>query len=846
MRRSLALLLLAAAPLARAANWPEHPTLHAVRATSPIVIDGDLSDAAWQAAPEFTDFTQHDPDDGKPPSMPTSLRIVYDDKAIYFGAKMTDPGRPTALLVRRDTFVQYDFLSINLDSQHDRLSGNAFTISPANVQVDTILYNDIGEDVTWDGVWESATRIVPDGWVAELRIPFSQLRFPEKPSHVWGINVTRRTVRNNEWVRVVNTPKGQTGFVSHFADLDGLEGIHRERPFELVPYGVARNDRFTRRNEANPFLRTSSGKADGGLDLKYALTSNLTLTGTVNPDFGQVEVDPAVVNLSQFETFYPEKRPFFTEGLNIFAFGDSPAQSHFNFFFPPRLFYSRRIGREPQGMIDADFADAPTSTTILGAAKVTGKAGPWSIGVLDALTDVERGEFALGPTVTRRQVEPMTNYFVTRETKELGGNARVGFMINSVDRRLPSELSGLREHALSGGVDGYAALPSPDWIFEWFAAGSRVSGSEEAIAATQESPSRYYQRPDAEHVHLDPTRTSLAGWAGKAMISKQTGDWRPNVEVQAYSPGFETNDAGFMQRTDFITGHAIMQYVNQRPSERFRERNVWFGVWESGNFDGDVLERGVFFDHFATLANYWTYRVAYFYSPGDYNDRKTRGGPLLRMRSYWSSDQSFGSDDRRTFSFLLNGHLEGSAEGSYVRSGSVRLSARPSSNLLLSVEPSIERSHDHTQYVATVADPSATATYGARYVFADLDQRSFQIGTRVDWTLSPRLSFQLYMQPFIASGDFHDYHALARARTSDYVPYTGSVADPDFNFRSVRASGVVRWELRPGSALYVVWNENRADSRAFGDFRFRRDLRGIAVAPSHDVFLIKMSYWLPM
>jgi hypothetical protein len=497
-------------------------------------------------------------------------------------------------------------------------------------------------------------------------------------------------------------------------------------------------------------------------------------------------------------------------------------------------------------VIDADFADAPTDTTILGAAKVTGKVGRWSIGVLDALTDVERGDFAFGSDVTRHRVEPMTNYFVTRETKELGGNARVGFMLNSVDRRLPNELSGLREHAVSGGIDGYAAVPNRDWIFEWFAAGSRVAGSAEAIEATQESPSRYYQRPDADHIHLDPTRTSLAGWAGKAMISKQTGDWRPNIQVQAYSPGFETNDAGFMQRTDYISSHAIMQYVNQRPSARFRERNLWLGVWHNGNFDGDTLERGVFADHFATLANYWTYRTAFFYSPGDFNDRQTRGGPLVQMPWYWSSDQSFGSDDRKKFSFLVNGHLEGSGDHSYVRSGSVRLSARPSSNLLLSIEPSIDRSHDHAQYLDTIDDPAATATYGKRYVFADLEQRSFQLATRVDWTLTPRLSFQLYMQPFIASGDFHDPHALAAARTRNYVPYGGAVDDPDFNFRSVRASGVMRWELRPGSALYVVWNENRADSRTFGDFRFRRDLRGIAVAPSHDVFLIKMSYWLPM
>src|SRR5258708_14489042 len=469
MKRSALLLvfLTLVAYRGHAANWPEHPVLHAVRATSPIVLDGDLSDTAWQTAPEFTDFTQHDPNDGKPAALHTSVRVVYDDKAIYFGAKMTDPQRPTALLARRDNFVNADFLSINIDSQHDRLSGNAFTVTPAGEQLDTVLYNDIGEDVSWDGVWESAVKIVPDGWVPEVRVPFSQLRFPDQPSQVWGLNITRRTVRTNEYARIVNTPKGQTGFVSHFADLDGLTGIHRRQSLEVVPYATARSDYLTRYDRTNPFLQQAKEKMDGGLDVKYALTSTLTLTGTVNPDFGQVEVDPAVVNLSQFETFYPEKRPFFTEGLNIFAFGDSPASSHFNFFLPPGLFYSRRIGRHPQESLNADFVDEPSDTTILGAAKVTGKSGPWSIGVLDALTASEQARIDIAGTTFRQQVEPLTNYFVARETRDIGTSSRVGFMITSVARKLPNELTDLRQRAETAGAAGGAAVPNKERIFRW-------------------------------------------------------------------------------------------------------------------------------------------------------------------------------------------------------------------------------------------------------------------------------------------------------------------------------------------------------------------------------------------
>jgi hypothetical protein len=844
-RTILCLVLLASAPLARAANWPERPVLHAVRATSPVIIDGDLSDAAWQAAPAFTDFTQHDPDDGKPSTLPTSVKILYDDKAIYFGARMVDDHPPTALLSRRDVLVNGDFLSINIDSQHDRLSGNAFTVTPAGEQGDTVLYNDIGEDPSWDGVWESAVKTVPDGWIAEVRIPFSQLRFPDRENQVWGINITRRIMRLQEIVRIVNTPKGGVGFVSHFADLDGINGIRRGKPLELVPYGVARSDVRSRFDRADPFLQSSEEKIDGGLDLKYALTSTLTLTGTVNPDFGQVEVDPAVVNLTQFETFYPEKRPFFTEGFQIFSFGDSPAPEHWNFTSVPTFFYSRRIGRAPQGTINADFVDEPTTTTILGAAKVTGKVGKWTVGVLDALTDNETARFATGPLEQRQAVEPMSNYFVTRDTRDFGSNSRIGIMVTSVDRRLPEELSYLRQRADMVGIDGYSGTKNNDWILEWSAAGSHLAGTAESIADAQNAPERYYGRPDAKSFHLDPTRTSLDGWAGRAMLSKATGRWRGLVQVQAYSPGFETNDAGFMTRTDTISTNAVIHYDNDHPTERFREKHVWFGAWSNQNFDHDALGRGVFVQHLGILSNYWNYQGNLFLSPDVLDDRLTRGGPLVRSRRSWDTTESIGSDNRKHFYFAVNAHADGAVDGTLNRSLGVTLTAQPSPSLMLSVSPTISRLHDHTQYLTTVADPTATATYGNRYVFADLDQRTFELGTRVDWTLTPKLSFQLYMQPFLASGDFHDYHSLVAARSADYEPYGGSIANPDFDFRSVRASAVARWEFRPGSALYVVWNENRADTLGVGTLRLARDLRGVVNAPSHDVFLIKMSYWLP-
>jgi hypothetical protein len=829
-----ALLLTFIAVSAYGANWPDHPTLHAVRVqgASP-AIDGNLDDAAWQHAPEFTDFTQHDPNDTQPTTMRTSVRIVYDDNAIYFGAKMDDPQRPTTILLRRDTFGNFDFLSINLDTQHDRLSGNAFTVTPAGQQGDTVLYNDIGEDGSWDGVWESSTRITAEGWQAEVRIPFSQLRFPDKPAHVWGINITRRTMRVNEWVRIVNTPKGQTGFVSHFADLEGIEGIHRGRPLEVVPYTVGRAD-----------LRTGvekESRAEAGVDLKYGLTSTLTLTGTINPDYGQVEVDPAVLNLTQFETFYPEKRPFFVEGLNIFRFADSPAPSHFNFFNTPTMFYTRRIGRAPQGGGGADSPDIPSQTRILGAVKVTGKVpGGWTVGVIDAITDSEHARFS------RQTVEPMSNYFVSRVTKEAGESSRVGFMLTGVGRRLPGELKGLRRSAWTGGADGYTRFGRDKaWVLESSAYGTRVSGSEGSIAATQSAPQRYFQRPDARSFRLDPSRTALSGWGATGMLSKTTGLWRPLAGVQAYSPGFEVNDIGFLQRTDIISSYAVMQYFNQTVTPRWREKNGWVGTWRNRNFDGDTIERGLFGRWFGTLANYWQPSFEILVTPGAFDDRLTRGGPVVRTPLYWSADQSLVTDTRKSVSLNISTHEEGSRDGSWGRFVSMTLMARPRPNVQLSIGPTINRSHNVTQFVTAFDDATASATFGRRYVFSILDVHSLEINTRVDWTVTSRLSFQLFLQPFIAAGDFHDFRSLAAARTRNYAP-AGAPFNPDFNLRSLRGNAVARWEFRPGSALYVAWNENRADQQPFGDFRFRRDLRAIPNAPSHDVLMVKFSYWLPL
>ena len=871
--RLLFALFAAAAPFAVFAQdapaLAPRPTYQAVRATKAPVIDGDLNDEVWAGAPEITGFTQMDPEEGKPATQQTKVKVAYDNDAIYFGAVMEDSGKVTPLLARRDTDLNNgDYIRISIDSQHDRMNGAGFVINASNVQMDMTLYNDIYNDNSWDAVWESAAKIVANGWVAEVRIPYSQLRFPDRPVHTWGFNVSRWNARLHESTRLVYTPKKDTGFVSRFADLTGIEGIKPRRAFEVMPYGVARTDLHSRYD--NPFIASTAQKVDAGLDVKYGLTSSLTLTGTINPDFGQVEVDPAVLNLSQFETFFPEKRPFFTEGASIFNFGSGPANSRwgFNMWFPT-YFYSRRIGRAPQGFVDpsyigdpsvapmpdVEFTDAPGETTILGAAKVTGKIGKsWTIGVLDAVTDREQAWYSAGAgaVVGKQTVEPMTNYLVVRAMRSYGKDSRVGMMLTSTNRRLSANLEPrLRENSYFAGVDGYTLFKDKTWILEWLAGSTLVQGSQEAITSTQLNAARYYQRPDAGHVELDPTRTSLDGWMSRVMYSKQKGKWRPNLQIQALSPGFEVNDVGFLPRTDAISTHAVMQYIDTDVRKYTREISAWVGKYQNWNFDGDNTANGISSNFYVGLKNYW---YAYLSTGGRVkaiDDQRTRGGPTLVSAGNYYYNAGFGNDSRKKISFELWGEQVHVTDGGSSDWAGLTLSYRPSSAVRIAISPTYGASRSMAQYVTTVRDASYTPTFGNRYIFSTIDQRELDLGIRAEWTMSSALTLQLYLQPFIASGQYSGFKQLTRPRDDEYTLLSEiakpiSVPDPDFNFRSVRGSAVMRWQFRPGSAMYVVWNENRSDVAPIGDFRVRRDFAALPNAPSEDVFLIKFSYWLPM
>ncbi|HUG52134.1 MAG TPA: DUF5916 domain-containing protein [Vicinamibacteria bacterium] len=853
--------------------------IQAARARGAVVVDGRLDEESWRHAPVAGPFLQREPSEGAPATEPTLLRVLYDGGALYVGARLHDGEAPRVArqLSRRDDVAEADSFSVFLDPHHDHLTGVEFQVSAAGVQRDAVIYDDNFESAAWDAVWESAVSLDGEGWTVEMRIPFSQLRFPAAARHTWGINARRIVHRKSEasWLALV--PRNESGLASRMAHLEGIEGISPARHLELLPYASARSEWVAPLRSGDPFNDGWRPFAGAGLDVKYGLTSNMALLGAVNPDFGQVEVDPAVVNLTAFETFFEEKRPFFTEGGQVFSqFARSGASEYWSFFYPePQIFYSRRIGRAPQGRPLADHVDTPAATTILGAAKLTGRtSGGWTLGVVEAVTGREHARLSDGSSFGRAEVEPLTNYFVGRAQRELGRRASIGVLATAVHRstrdREVEDL--LPSQAYVVGVDGHLALDSRrDWVAFGGLAGSSVSGSRPALLRLQRSAQRYYQRPDAPHVRLDPAATSLSGWSGRLGLNKNSGNVTANGGLWAISPGFEPNDAGFATQTDRGGGHGLVLWRKLTPDAWTRTRQVWVSKWWTWNQGGESQGNGVQSAVNLQLLSYWRLNLGLQKSWATLDDKLTRGGPTTVRPGIASINASVVSDTRRRLWGSAFATLQRRDFGNWSRTFGGELSVRPWAALTLWAAPTFLRARNVAQYLTTVADPTATDTFGARYVFGGLDQTELAVPVRLSLALSPRLSLQLYAQALLSTGDYGDIKELSRPRTFEFPAYgreIGSLAAdpggtsylvdpdgagpaaafslpvPDFNLKALRANAVLRWEFRPGSAVYLVWTERRQDRSNPGDFGLGRDVRDLLRSPSDDVFMVKVAWWV--
>jgi len=807
-------------------------------------VSGELTEEAWQAAAPSSDFVEREPEEGGTPSQRTEFRVVYDASTLHVKVRAfdTDAGRIASYLTRRDGDSPSDWIRVIVDSYHDRRTAYEFAVNPDGVKQDRYWYNDNRSDDSWDAVWDVKVSRDPDGWTAIFHIPFSQIRFNPGDALTFGFAVTRQIGRLNETSTWPLLARSANGYVSSFGELAGVSMQRPPKRLELVPYTVANLTR--QRTEGNPLLSASAPEVAIGLDAKYAVTPGLTLTATVNPDFGQVEADPAVVNLSAFETFFSERRPFFVEGSENFTF-DSDCWDG-----PCTMFYSRRVGRAPQGTDvlptgDDVFTTYPAQSTILGAAKLTGRVGKFSVGAMYAVTQQETATVLDGLQRTEATIQPTTDFAIGRVRREFANQSSVGFMVTATNRLLPSALDFLPASAYTGGID-FDARVRRFYAVTGFLAASRVNGDPSSIEALQENSRHYYQRPDAASFDVDPSRQSLSGASGRIGVNKIGGQHlRFGTQAGFKSPGFDLNDAGFLRRADerwFLNWFQIRSDV---PNRWARSRNINVNQYASWNFDGDRVTAGANVNGGITFVNNWSVGGGVGTNRLNVDDRLTRGGPAVLTEGFDNFWSWLNTDNRKRVSLNLFGAAGRNGVGSWFADNETSVTFRPISSLEITSGVRLNRAVNDTQWTGLVTDTTD------HYTFGRIDQTTVALPMRLNYTMSPTLSLQLYGEPFVSGGDYGAFKELVNGRALDYsqryAPYAYDIAangDPNFNVKSFRTTNVLRWEYKPGSTLFVVWQQARENDAVPGGFQLGRDVTGIFAVPPKNVFLVKLAYWV--
>ncbi|HQG46335.1 MAG TPA: DUF5916 domain-containing protein, partial [bacterium] len=855
MQRAILLLLLCGLSLAGAAEDSAYKIYTTVPCTSDLpFIDGHGDDPAWLNAPVGDAFSQFEPHNGESASEPTEFRILYNPDNLFVLIRAHDAHAEKRLsrLARRDSGDESEQVGVVIDSYHDRRTAFQFGVTLAGVKQDLVFSNDgDNEDNSWDPVWEVKTSADDSGWTAEMRIPLSQLRFGKAPEQIWGLEVYRQLSRNDELSLWQPIPKDASGLVHFFGELHGLSGLRQPSRIELLPYSSA--DLTTARPEkGNPFMTGRASHFKNGLDGKIGLSSNLTMDFTVNPDFGQVEADPSEVNLSAFETFFQEKRPFFIEGQNIFeyklAMGDGDLTMD-------RLFYSRRIGRPPQYEVetaDGEYLKAPQFTSILGAFKISGKtARGLSIGLLDAITEREQAEIRSGTVRRHKVTEPLSNYFVGRLQKDYhSGRTSLGTMVTATHRRIEAaHLEFLDRAAYSGGLDFRHSWDNQNWILDVRTAFSHVRGSHDALLEIQTAPAHYFQRPDAPGLGVDSSASSLSGTGGALSFGKiGGGHWRFLSMTLWRSPGLELNDLGFMRQADQAIQVFWGAWRQLKPWHSIRESQFNVNYWNFATCTREHLGYGGNINGYIGFANNWSLNGGINHESEWLGISTLRGGPALLGPAGTNLWFYLSTDSRKKITAgIEHSRYQTSCSSSRSRHWGVKLDWRPSPSLSFAFQPEWNTGTSNLQYVETVETPA-----GPRYVMGRLEQKNLVIVMRLNYSLTPELSIQYYGQPFVAAGAYSQFKAITQARAARYedrfhrfaadeirydqeneqyiVRESNSPAGlyrfdkPDFNFRQFRSNLVVRWEYRPGSTLYFVWSQGRTCEMGEGSFAGRRDM----------------------
>ncbi|HTS87087.1 MAG TPA: DUF5916 domain-containing protein [Gemmatimonadales bacterium] len=816
--------------------------VQAVFAVAPPVLDGRDDDPVWARAPVIRDFRVVRPSEGAPPSLPTEARVAYDARNLYVFVRAFDPHPDSIvrLLSRRDVQTASDQIIVMIDSYHDRRNGYEFAVNPAGVKSDYAIYNDGNEDVAWDAVWDVATQIDSLGWTAEYRIPLSQLRYSQSHGVNFGFAVWRNIQRYTEQVSWPLIRMSKAGFVSQFGEVDGLNQLGAPRRTELMPYVLTKN---VNQLTSTGFARQQDVTVGG--DLKVGIASNLTLNATLNPDFGQVEADPSVLNLSAFETFFQERRPFFVEGRGLFEFDVDCSAVNCN---GEGLFYSRRIGRAPELAGVYEDSTAAQATTILGAAKLTGRtSGGLSLGVLDAVTNRVSGTNGI-------TLEPTTNYAVVRASQDLDrGQGNIGVIFTGVNRSLDQwSDSLLHREAYAGAFDFRHRFFDSRYEVSAALDLSTVRGSRQAIAQTELDPVHLYQRPDGPLV-FDSTRTSLGGDAEEIHFGKVAGavtNWETSYLRR--SPGFEINDLGFLLQADQQSWNNWFGLRFNHPNRLYQRANWNFNWWQYWSAAGLPTERAANTNLHMQLNNRWWINAGATLGQlgATYCDRCARGGPAVRQGAYLSPWAYLEGDDRKPLVPMLSANFF-QTDGGRTRNLTLapELDLKVSTRFTTSLNVSYTTNRAAAQWFGNFTDSS---TGQQHYTFAHLDQRTLALTWRLDFTFSRTASLQIYAQPFISKGTYSDIRELADPHAASfdarYQPYadTSVTNHPGgFDFMQFRSNVVFRWEYRRGSTLYLVWSQGRQNSlTAEGTDTFWGDLNNLFAQRPDNTFLLKVSYWL--
>jgi hypothetical protein len=828
------------------------------------VIDGEVSEDAWDAVEWSSGFVEKNPNEGTEPTHQTKFKVMYDAKYLYIAIVAFDenPELIQQRLTRRDGFAG-DRVNVMIDSYHDKRTAFMFTTTAAGVKGEEIATGN-GSDIdsSWNPIWYTDAKVNDKGWTAEMKIPFSQLRFGNAKEQVWGFNVIRQIFRKNElslWQRI---PNDQAGWVSESGELHGLIDLVPQKQLEIQPFAVLQYDSYPA-EAGNSYRDGSDFKINGGLDAKIGITNDLTLDLTINPDFGQVEADPGAIALDGFQIFFKEQRPFFVENKNIFDFKFANGRDN--------LFYSRRIGRNPHRsaeLEDGEYAKEPINSTILGAAKFSGKTqSGWSIGVLESVTSNEFAEIKEVDGQTREEiVEPLTNFFVARAQKDFNErNSYLGAIFTATNRNLDGDFSELHKAAYTGGIDFRHNWRDRAYYLEGNAIMSHVLGSAEAIEETQRSIARLFQRVDATHVELDPTRTSLTGSGGRLEAGKQGGgNWRYSGSFVWRSPELELNDIGFLRQTDEITQFLEIKYLWQVPTKIYRNIELQLEQFSKHDFQGNQNQLDIKLEGTVSWINNWDTKLGVGHVPTNYENAYLRGGPRWRFANKDFVYFFFGSDKTKKWSFTA-GYIDRRTEenvnnlNKYV----FRMNYQPFDALSVSLNSEFEKTIDQTQYVTT-------RDFGnqKRYVLGEIDRQSLSTTLRLNYSINPNMSIQFYGQPYIARGRYSNFNYVTNAtaasiddRVSMYNSTQISLTDevynidenldgnidytfnkPDFSFVQLRTNLVARWEYIPGSELFFVWARGGSTyndpSTSLG-----RSLRDqVTNNKLEDTFLIKATY----